>query len=35
MPSFFFGGLSFSGFYGQRTMPFHPLIAGVMVALGG
>ena len=32
---FFFCGLSFSGFYSQRTMPFHPLIAGVMVVAGG
>jgi hypothetical protein len=28
-------GLSFSGFYSQRTMSFHPLITGVMVAVGG
>jgi hypothetical protein len=35
MPSPFPCGLSFSGFYSQKTMPFHPLIAGVMVAVGG
>jgi hypothetical protein len=35
LASSFFCGLSFSGFYSQRTMPFHPLIAGVMVAAGG
>jgi len=34
-PSLFFCGLSFSGFCSQRTIPFHPLIAGVMVAVGG
>jgi len=28
-------GLSFSSFYSQRTMLFHPLIAGVMVVAGG
>jgi len=34
LPSFFCG-FSFFGFYSQRTMPFHPLIAGIMVAAGG
>jgi hypothetical protein len=35
LPLPFFCGLSFSGFYSQRTMLFHPLIAGVMVVVGG
>jgi len=30
-----FCGLSFSGFYSQRTMSFHPLIAGVMMVASG
>jgi hypothetical protein len=28
-------GLLFSGFYSQRTISFHSLIAGVMVVVGG